>query len=97
MDLIEEVFVSSSNSRRVPEQVLAHPAVVAMVEQGRQGPLSPEDVRQASEAAAVEPKHLKGLLEHLSTLGVSVEIPIGPLRNHAPNVLGLDPLGPMRD
>jgi RNA polymerase primary sigma factor len=74
---IAEVFVSSSNARRVPEQVLGHPAVVALVEKGQHGPLSPEDVRRASEDAAVEPKHLKGLMEHLSTLGVSVRIPAG--------------------
>ncbi|MXG88563.1 RNA polymerase sigma factor [Nocardioides sp. YIM 123512] len=73
---IAEVFVSS-NARRVPEQVLGHPAVVALVEKGQLGPLSPEDVRRASEDAAVEPKHLKGLMEHLSTLGVSVRIPAG--------------------
>ena len=73
--MIEEVCVSS-NARKVPEQVLAHPAVVALVEKGSGGSLSPEDVRRASEEAQVEPRHLKGLLEHLSTLGISVHIDV---------------------
>ncbi|MDX6259089.1 MAG: polymerase primary sigma factor, partial [Kribbellaceae bacterium] len=76
---IEEVFVSS-NARKVPEQVLTHPAVVALVEKGARGSLSPEDVRLASEQAQVEPRHLKGLLEHLSTLGVSVHIDVSGAR-----------------
>src|SRR4051794_36575258 len=71
---IEEVFVSSSNARKIPEQVLTHPAVVALVEKGAKGSLSPEDVRRASEDAQIEPRHLKGLLAHLSTLGISVRI-----------------------
>jgi RNA polymerase primary sigma factor len=74
------VFVSSSNARKVPEQVLTHPAVVALVEKGARGSLSPEDVRRASEAAQVEPRHLKGLLAHLSTLGISVHLDVSAAR-----------------
>src|SRR4051812_23398852 len=77
---IEEVFVSSSNARKVPEQVLNHPAVVALVEKGARGSLSPEDVRRASEEAQVEPRHLKGLLAHLTTLGISVHIDLSASR-----------------
>ena len=55
----------SSNARKVPEHVLTHPAVVALVDKGTKGGLSPEDVRRASDEAQVEPRHLKGLLEHL--------------------------------
>jgi RNA polymerase primary sigma factor len=73
------VFVSS-NARKVPEQVLAHPAVLALVEKGASGSLSPEDVRRASEDAQVEPRHLKGLLEHLSGLGVSVHVDVSSAR-----------------
>ena len=73
---IEEVFVSSSNARKVPEHVLTHPAVVALVDKGARGRLSPEDVRRASEDAQVEPRHLKGLLEHLSALGISVHVDV---------------------
>ena len=72
--------MSSSNARKVPEQVLTHPAVVALVEKGARGSLSPEDVRRASEAAQVEPRHLKGLLAHLSTLGISVHLDVSAAR-----------------
>ena len=70
----------SSNARKVPEQVLNHPAVVALVEKGAGGTISPEDVRRASEQALVEPRHLKGLLEHLSSLGISVHIGVTSTR-----------------
>ncbi len=72
--------MSSSNARKVPEHVLTHPAVVELVDKGARGSLSPEDVRRASEAAQVEPRHLKGLLEHLSGLGVSVHIDVAGAR-----------------
>ena len=51
----------SSNARKsIPAEVLAHPAVLALIEQGRPtGTITPEDVRQASEDAGVEPRHLK--------------------------------------
>ena len=68
--------MSSSNARKVPEHVLTHPAVAALVDKGARGSLSPEDVRRASEDAQVEPRHLKGLLEHLSGLGISVHIDV---------------------
>ena len=65
----------SSNARKIPTEVLAHPSVVALIEHGTPtGSLTPEEVRQASEEAAIEPKHLKALLAHLSGLGISVHI-----------------------
>ncbi len=66
----------SSNARKMlPAEVLSHPAVVALVERGTPtGSLTPEEVRQASEDAAVEPRHLKALLMHLSALGISVTV-----------------------
>ncbi|WP_341242747.1 sigma-70 family RNA polymerase sigma factor, partial [uncultured Nocardioides sp.] len=68
------MFVSS-NARKIPTEVLAHPSVVALIEHGTPtGSLTPEEVRQASEEAAIEPKHLKALLAHLSGLGISVHI-----------------------
>src|SRR5262245_19109231 len=78
--MIEEVFVSSSNARKVPEQVLTHPSVVALVEKGAKGGLTPEDVRRASEDAQVEARHLKGLLEHLAALGISVHVDVSSAR-----------------
>jgi RNA polymerase primary sigma factor len=77
--IFEEVFVSS-NARKVPEHVLTHPAVVALVDKGTTGRLSPEDVRRASDEAQVEPRHLKGLLEHLSALGVDVHVDLTSTR-----------------
>ena len=66
----------SSNARKMlPAEVLSHPAVVALVERGTPtGSLTPEEVRKASEDAAVEPRHLKALLMHLSALGISVHV-----------------------
>jgi RNA polymerase primary sigma factor len=70
------VFVSSNARKSIPAEVLAHPAVLALLEQGRPtGTITPEDVRQASEDAGVEPRHLKALLAHLSGNGISVSIP----------------------
>ena len=68
----------SSNARKMlPAEVLSHPAVVALIGRGTpSGSITPEEVRQASEDAAVEPRHLKALLAHLSSLGISVEIPV---------------------
>ncbi|MFC4784719.1 RNA polymerase sigma factor [Nocardioides sp. MAHUQ-72] len=69
------MFVSSNARKMLPAEVLSHPAVVALVERGTPtGSLTPEEVRQASEDAQVEPKHLKALLMHLSSLGISVHV-----------------------
>jgi RNA polymerase primary sigma factor len=68
------VFVSS-NARKIPAEVLSHPAVVSLIDRARPtGRVTPEEVRQATEQAAVEPRHLKALLSHLSTLGISVDL-----------------------
>ncbi|QWF24292.1 RNA polymerase sigma factor [Nocardioides sp. LMS-CY] len=75
------MFVSSNARKLLPAEVLSHPAVVALIE--RAGPtrtLTPEEVRQASEDAAVEPRHLKALLGHLSSLGISVHLPVATTR-----------------
>ncbi|GAA1475788.1 RNA polymerase sigma factor [Nocardioides aestuarii] len=72
------MFVSSNARKQLPAAVLAHPAVLALIERGRPtGSITPDEVRQASEDAAVEPRHLKGLMAHLSSLGISVAIPVG--------------------
>ena len=65
----------SPHARKLlPAEVLTHPSILALVERGSSGPVSPEDVRVASDEASVEPRHLKALLVHLSGLGVSVEV-----------------------
>ncbi|MDI6908651.1 RNA polymerase sigma factor [Nocardioides sp.] len=71
------MFVSSNARKMLPAEVLTHPAVVALIDRGTPtGSITPEEVRQASEDAAVEPRHLKALLAHLSSLGIAVEIPV---------------------
>ncbi|HSO42347.1 MAG TPA: sigma-70 factor domain-containing protein, partial [Rhodospirillales bacterium] len=71
----------SSNARKIPADVLSHPAVEALLLQAAPtGSVTPEQVRQASEDAAVEPRHLKALLAHLSGLGISVALPAGSAR-----------------
>ncbi|MBZ5741207.1 RNA polymerase sigma factor [Nocardioides mangrovi] len=71
------MFVSSNARKMLPAEVLTHPAIVALVERGTPtGSISPEEVRQASEDAAVAPKHLKALLGHLAALGISVQLPV---------------------
>ncbi|PVG84024.1 RNA polymerase sigma factor [Nocardioides gansuensis] len=66
----------SPHARKLlPAEVLAHPSIVALVERGTPtGTVSPDEVRQASEDAQVEPRHLKALLVHLSGLGISVHL-----------------------
>jgi RNA polymerase primary sigma factor len=67
--------VSSTARSALPDEVLRHPALAALVDRGSAtGVISPEDLRVASEQAAVEPRHLKALLGHLSALGITVEI-----------------------
>ncbi len=67
--------MSSSARKVLPAEVLSHPAVVSLIEAGSgDGTVTPDHVRQASDAAAVEPRHLKALLTHLSGLGISVDI-----------------------
>ncbi|MEO9324572.1 RNA polymerase sigma factor [Nocardioides sp. C4-1] len=69
------MFVSS-NARKIPTEVLAHPAILELIEQAAPtGAFSPDQVRRASDAAGVEPRHLKSLLAHLSERGLSVQLP----------------------
>ena len=66
----------SSNARKIPTEVLSHPAVLTLIDEATpSGSFSPEQVRRASDAAGVEPRHLKSLLAHLSGLGLSVALP----------------------
>ncbi len=67
--------MSSSTSRKVPADVLTHPDIVALVEQGRlTGQVSADALRSATSAAATSPQHLKAVLRHLSEEGVSVVV-----------------------
>ncbi len=66
----------SPHARKLlPAEVLAHPSIVALIERGSPaGSVTPEEVRQASDDAAVEPRHLKALLVHISGLGITVNV-----------------------
>ena len=65
--------MSTSTSRKLPAEILAHPEVVALVDQGKAtGQVSSDAVRDTSEAAAISGKHLKSLLRFLSEEGVTV-------------------------
>ena len=66
----------SSNARKLSLlRCWRTPPSSALIDQGHPtGTVTPEDVRQASEDAAVEPRHLKALLVHLSGLGISVTL-----------------------
>ena len=52
----------SSNARKqLPAEVLAHPAVLALITSGQPtGSITPDEVRQASEDAAVEEEPVPG-------------------------------------
>jgi RNA polymerase primary sigma factor len=76
--------VSSSSRKLLPAEVLSHPEIVGLLQQGApNGTLTPEQVRRASEAAAIEPRHLKALLVHLSAQGISVAVNVD---DHAKSV-----------
>ncbi len=65
--------MSTSTSRKLPAEILAHPEVVALVERGKaDGQVSSDAVRDTSEAAQISGKHLKALLRYLSEEGVTV-------------------------
>jgi RNA polymerase primary sigma factor len=75
------VFVSSHARKLLPAEVLAHPAIAALIERGTPaGSVTTDDLRQASDDAQVEPRHLKALLGHLSGLGISVQIGVDTSR-----------------
>ena len=68
----------SSTARKIPAEVLSHPAVTALIEQASpDGQVTPDDIRRASDEASVEPRHLKSLMAHLAGLGISVALPVG--------------------
>ncbi|GAA3812205.1 hypothetical protein GCM10022242_13380 [Nocardioides panacisoli] len=70
------MFVSS-NARKVPPALLAHPSIVALVERAApSGSVTPEDVRQVFAEAGVAPAHLKPLMAHLAAEGISVALPV---------------------
>jgi RNA polymerase primary sigma factor len=68
----------------LPAEVLSHPEIAGLLQQrAPNGTLTPEQVRRASEAAAIEPRHLKALLVHLSAQGITVAVNVD---DHATSV-----------
>ena len=54
---------------------VSHPAITSLVERGRSsGSVSPELVREASDAAGLTPRQLKPLIAHLSAVGIVVAV-----------------------
>ncbi|HYO40142.1 MAG TPA: RNA polymerase sigma factor [Nocardioidaceae bacterium] len=67
--------MSSSSSRKTFTDVLGHPDIVSLVEEGRAtGQVTAESVRTATAAAASTPQHLKAVLRRLSEEGVAVVV-----------------------
>jgi RNA polymerase primary sigma factor len=67
--------VSSSTSRKQSADVVAHPDIVALVEEGRiTGQVTSDELRAATAAAATSPAHLKAVLKFLSEEGVAVVV-----------------------
>jgi RNA polymerase primary sigma factor len=67
--------VSASTSRKLSEEALAHPDVVALVTLGKAvGEVSSDAVRQTAEAAGIAPQQLRALVRMLSGEGVAVSL-----------------------
>ena len=67
--------MSSSASRKISADVLAHPDIVALVEAGRlAGHVTPHALRTATAIAAPSPQHLEAVLRQLSEEGVAVVV-----------------------
>ncbi|HEY9564480.1 MAG TPA: RNA polymerase sigma factor [Nocardioides sp.] len=67
------MFVSSSSRKLLPADVLTHPDIVGLIALAEPtGTVTPEAVRRASEAAAIEPRHLRALMVHLGEKGITV-------------------------
>jgi RNA polymerase primary sigma factor len=71
----ERLFVSSSTSRALPESLLSHPSVLALIDQGRRdGHVSPHDIRDTFDRADVPAASRKKLMKHLAHQGVTVSV-----------------------
>ncbi len=65
--------MSTSTSRKLPADVLAHPDIVALVDRGKaSGHVTADDLRATTEAHVHTAAHLKALMRYLSEEGISV-------------------------
>jgi RNA polymerase primary sigma factor len=68
--------VSSSASRKLSAEALAHPDVVSLIQHGKAtGQVAADAVRAASAAADISPQQFRALLKLLTEEGVSVAVP----------------------
>jgi RNA polymerase primary sigma factor len=67
--------VSTATSRKLPADVLAHPDIAALIDQGKaSGHVTADALRTATDAAVHTPAHLKALLRHLGELEIDVVV-----------------------
>jgi RNA polymerase primary sigma factor len=67
--------VSSSTSRKLSAEALAHPAVVSLIDLGKStGQVTADAVRATSESAGITPQQFRALLKLLTEEGVSVAV-----------------------
>ena len=67
--------MSTATSRKLPADVLTHPDIVALIDQGRaSGHVTADALRSATDAAVHTPAHLKALLRYLGEQDIDVVV-----------------------
>ncbi|WP_165372508.1 RNA polymerase sigma factor [Nocardioides iriomotensis] len=67
--------MSTATSRKLPADVLAHPDIVALIDQGKaSGHVTADALRTATDTAVHSPAHLKALLRYLGELDIDVVV-----------------------
>jgi RNA polymerase primary sigma factor len=73
--------VSTATSRKLPADVLAHPDIVALIDQGKaSGHVTADALRAATDAAVHTAAHLKALLRYLGEQDIDVVVPVEDTR-----------------
>ena len=69
--------MSTATSRKLPADVLAHPDIVALIDQGKaSGHVTADALRAATDAAVHTAAHLKALLRYLGEQDIDVVVPV---------------------
>ncbi|MGA9749967.1 MAG: RNA polymerase sigma factor region1.1 domain-containing protein, partial [Nocardioides sp.] len=67
--------MSTATSRKLPADVLAHPDIVALIDEGKSsGHVTADALRTATTSAVQSAAHLKALLRHLGELDIDVVV-----------------------
>ncbi len=67
--------MSTATSRKLPADVLAHPDIVALIDQGKaSGQVTADALRAATAAAVHTAAHLKALLRYLGEQDIDVVV-----------------------